>query len=58
MYTLSLNVFFSALFGAISYGVHINGYTYKDNQLMMWIARRSPTKQTYPNMLDNMVIIS
>lgn len=43
-----------SLFGAISYGVHINGYTYKDNQLMMWIARRSPTKQTYPNMLDNM----
>lgn len=42
------------LFGAISYGVHINGFTYKDNQLMMWIGRRSPTKPTYPNRLDNM----
>lgn len=42
------------LFGAISYGVHINGYTYKDGQMMMWIARRSSTKPTYPNMLDNM----
>ncbi|XP_052071604.1 uncharacterized protein LOC127709934 [Mytilus californianus] len=42
------------LFGAISYGVHVNGYIETDNQLMMWIARRSPTKPTYPNKLDNM----
>ncbi|KAL4228799.1 hypothetical protein ACF0H5_011839 [Mactra antiquata] len=43
-----------ALFGVIQYGVHINGYTYKNGEMMMWIGRRSKTKQTYPNMLDNM----
>lgn len=43
-----------ALFGFIQYGVHINGYTYKDGQLMMWIGKRSSTKPTYPDMLDNM----
>ncbi|KAH3877957.1 hypothetical protein DPMN_001836, partial [Dreissena polymorpha] len=43
-----------ALFGFIQYGVHINGYTYRDGKMMMWVGRRSPTKPTYPNMLDNM----
>ncbi|KAL3853172.1 hypothetical protein ACJMK2_016737 [Sinanodonta woodiana] len=43
------------LFGTIQYGVHINGYFYdKAGQLMMWLGRRSKTKPTYPNMLDNM----
>ncbi|OWF55738.1 nudix hydrolase 20, chloroplastic-like [Mizuhopecten yessoensis] len=44
----------TSLFGTVSYGVHINGYCHKDGQLMMWIGRRSKTKQTYPNLLDNM----
>ncbi|XP_045207182.1 uncharacterized protein LOC123559431 [Mercenaria mercenaria] len=42
------------LFGFIQYGVHVNGYTLKDGQLKMWVGRRSKTKQTFPNMLDNM----
>ncbi|XP_060592122.1 uncharacterized protein LOC132746866 [Ruditapes philippinarum] len=42
------------LFGFIQYGVHVNGYTYKDGELKMWVGRRSKTKQTFPNMLDNM----
>ncbi|XP_062575982.1 uncharacterized protein LOC134237855 [Saccostrea cucullata] len=42
-------------FGVTTYGCHINGYTYKNGEMMMWIAKRSPTKQTYPNLLDQMV---
>ena len=45
----------SALFGVIQYGVHINGYTVVDDQVKMWIGRRSKTKPTFPNMYDNMV---
>ncbi len=38
------------------YGVHINGYTVSDSgEVSMWLARRSPTKQTYPGLLDNVV---
>ncbi|CAC5414459.1 unnamed protein product [Mytilus coruscus] len=44
----------ACLFGVIVYSVHINGYTTKDNQLMMWLGRRSNSRPTYPNMLDNM----
>ncbi|KAG0222738.1 hypothetical protein BGW41_005863 [Actinomortierella wolfii] len=46
------------LFGVHAYGVHINGYVKKGprpQDVDMWIARRSLTKQTYPGMLDNMV---
>ena len=42
-------------FGVITYGCHINGYTYKNGEMMMWVAKRSPTKQTYPNLLDQFV---
>lgn len=42
------------LFGFIQYGVHISGYTFKNGELMLWIGRRSKTKETFPNMLDNM----
>jgi phosphoribosylaminoimidazole (AIR) synthetase len=45
----------SFLFGTSSFGVHLNGYTFVDGEMKMWIARRSPTKQTWPGMLDNMV---
>lgn len=46
---------FSVLIGVITYGVHINGYVSDGETLKMWIPRRSPTKPTYPGMLDNMV---
>lgn len=42
-------------FGVTTYGCHINGYTYKNGEMMMWVAKRSPTKQTYPNLLDQFV---
>lgn len=47
---------FAGLFGIIQYGVHVNGYTKdKNGELQMWIAKRSKTKQTFPDMYDNMV---
>lgn len=45
----------TSLFGVKRYGVHINGYTVTDSgEVSMWLARRSPTKQTYPGLLDNL----
>ncbi|XP_040008833.1 thiamin pyrophosphokinase 2 isoform X2 [Xiphias gladius] len=44
----------TSLFGIKRFGVHINGYTVSDSgEVSMWLARRSPTKQTYPGLLDN-----
>lgn len=44
----------TSLFGVKRYGVHVNGYTVSDSgEVSMWLARRSPTKQTYPGLLDN-----
>ncbi|KAI6247508.1 hypothetical protein HI914_04092 [Erysiphe necator] len=48
----------SALFGIVTYGVHLTAYTRDDNSncgLKFWIPRRSATKQTYSGMLDNSV---
>ncbi|KAJ1548705.1 hypothetical protein HK405_000389 [Cladochytrium tenue] len=46
----------SGLFGMRHYGCHVNGYVVDaaSGRLSMWIAKRSPTKQTYPGMLDNL----
>lgn len=49
-------LFLPGLLGVRQYGVHMNGYIYDaDSELKMWIGRRSPTKPTYPGMLDNTV---
>lgn len=45
----------AALFGIVTYGVHMTAYTQSDAGIKIWTPRRSPTKQTYPNMLDNTV---
>ncbi|XP_059179434.1 uncharacterized protein LOC131958427 [Physella acuta] len=43
------------LFGFIQYGVHVNGFTKDDNgEIKIWIGKRSKTKQTFPDMYDNM----
>jgi isopentenyldiphosphate isomerase len=42
-------------FGISSYGCHINGYIKRNGEYLMWIARRSKTKPTYPGKLDNFV---
>lgn len=42
-------------FGVRGYGVHLNGYVQDDETLRMWVGRRSPTKRTAPNKLDQLV---
>lgn len=44
----------AALFGVITYGVHIVGYV-PGPELKLWIPRRSYNKPTFPGMLDNTV---
>jgi len=44
------------LLGTVQYGVHVNGYYTDDSgKISMWVARRSPTKQTWPGKLDQIV---
>ena len=45
-----------ALLGVVTYGTHINGYSYNDSgEMLMWIAKRAKGKGTYPGMYDNLV---
>ena len=44
------------LFGIRQYGVHINGFVrHASRGLCLWLQRRSASKQTWPNMMDNFV---
>lgn len=44
------------LFGIRTFGAHLTGYVRTETEgLKLWVAKRSPTKQTYPDMLDNTV---
>lgn len=45
----------SALFGIVTYGIHMTAYTQTAEGMKLWTPRRAPTKQTYPNMMDNTV---
>ncbi|KAI8631513.1 NUDIX hydrolase domain-like protein [Xylariaceae sp. FL1651] len=46
----------SAVFGIQTIGVHMLGFCHdNDSGIKLWIPRRSPTKQTFPGMLDNTV---
>ena len=59
----------SALFGIETWGMHLNAYSWvptmpdpavrvpdgQMKELKLWVPRRSPTKSTYPSMLDNSV---
>ncbi|KAL8612521.1 hypothetical protein ACOMHN_053775 [Nucella lapillus] len=43
------------LFGVVTYGTHINGYTYNDSgEMLMWLGKREAKKSTYPGMYDNL----
>lgn len=42
------------MFGAKSYGVHVNGFVRSDDGLKIWVGRRAPDKRVAPNKLDNM----
>ncbi len=44
-----------AYFGFRSYGQHLNGFVRRDEQLFLWIARRSLDRRIFPGKLDNLV---
>ena len=43
------------LFGVRAYGVHLNGFVGEGEDLRLWVARRSASKQTAPGKLDHIV---
>lgn len=43
------------LFGVRAWGVHMNGYVRKNEEIYLWVAIRAKDKPTFPSMLDNMV---
>jgi isopentenyldiphosphate isomerase len=43
------------VFGVRAFGIHLNGYVRSGNDRLMWVARRSMKKQTYPGQLDQLV---
>lgn len=44
-----------ALFGAVTYGVHLTVYTVDKEGVKIWVPTRSRTKPTWPGWLDNTV---
>ena len=44
----------AAFFGVPACGTHLNGFTYRNKQLHIWIARRSNQCMTAPGQLDNL----
>ncbi|XP_007427870.1 nudix hydrolase 20, chloroplastic-like isoform X2 [Python bivittatus] len=42
------------LLGVKRYGAHLNGYTWQNGEMHMWLARRALNKPTYPGLLDNL----
>src|SRR5271156_2368587 len=42
-------------FGVRAYGVHLNGYLWHDNTMLLWVGRRAPDKRVAPDKLDNLV---
>lgn len=51
-YLISLD---PALLGVKRYDAHLNGYTWRNDEMHMWLARRALNKPTYPGLLDNLV---
>lgn len=46
----------AGFFGIKAYGVHMNGFVRRpDGQVLLWVARRSATKPTWPGKLDHIV---
>ncbi len=42
-------------FGVRTFGQHLNGFVRDGDRLLMWIAKRSADRVTYPGRLDNLV---
>lgn len=52
---LSMERSASALFGIVTYGVHMTAYVETEEGMKLWTPRRAENKQTYPGMMDNTV---
>ncbi|CAN1331259.1 Nudix hydrolase 20, chloroplastic [Linum perenne] len=42
-------------FGIKSYGIHMNGFVETGDEKLLWVAKRSEGKPTFPGMLDHIV---
>ncbi len=42
-------------FGIRAYGIHVNGYVRRDDEISMWIPRRAADRAVAPGKLDNMI---
>ncbi len=42
-------------FGIRAFGQHMNGFTWEDGEMKLWLGRRSPDRIHYPGRLDNLV---
>ena len=42
-------------FGMMAYAAHLTGFTRRDGEARLWIARRAPDKSVDPDKLDNLV---
>ncbi|KAI0315284.1 NUDIX hydrolase domain-like protein [Amylostereum chailletii] len=54
-YVLSIERAASALFGVVTYGIHMTVYEEEDGEVRIWVPRRAATKQTWPGYLDNSI---
>lgn len=43
------------LFGVKAYGVHLNGYVRRDDELWLWVGKRAASRPIEPNKLDHLV---
>ena len=44
-----------ALFGFVSFGIHVNGYVVEDFETKVWLANRSKQFRVYPGMKDQII---
>ncbi|EPS59392.1 hypothetical protein M569_15416, partial [Genlisea aurea] len=52
---LSLERAAAPYFGIRAYAIHMNGYVERGDEKLMWVAKRSHAKTTYPGKLDHLV---
>ncbi|TFY72030.1 hypothetical protein EVG20_g945, partial [Dentipellis fragilis] len=54
-YAFALERAACALFGVVTYGVHMTVYEQDEHGMRVWVPRRAKTKPTFPGQLDNSV---
>jgi Domain of unknown function (DUF4743) len=41
--------------GFVAYGVHVNGFVRRDDELLLWVGRRAPDREVEPGKLDHLI---